>query len=104
MAPSKVAPKPAAPRPPAVKTRYFKGKPGAAVADSDDSDGEDEALPLANIGRGQAAAAAANADPTIVAGGAGRVIRPEALRDVKPKIKMELGNVKIPDGGVSRRE
>jgi hypothetical protein len=85
--------------------RYFKGKPGGAVADSDESDDDGDTLQLVK-GRGPAAAAAsaAKADPSIVAGGAGRVVRPDQLRDAKPKIKMELGGVTIPDGGVSRRE
>jgi hypothetical protein len=100
-------PKSAAPRPPS-KTRYFKGKPGGAVADSDsEGDDADDTLNLklvAQRGPAAAAAAAANADPSLVAGGAGRVITPGSLKDVKPRIKMDLASVVIPDGGVSKRE
>jgi len=107
MAPAKAAAsKPSAPRPPPTKTRYFKGKPGGVVADSDDEsdDGGDDLHLVRGRGPAAAAAAAAKTDPTLVAGGAGRVVRPEQLRDIKPKIKMDLGSVKIPDGGVSRRK
>lgn len=88
-------PAPQAPRAKPAKVRYFKGKPGGAVADSDSDSGEDETIPLRTTKQ-------VVSDPSIVAGGAGRVIRPETLKDVKPKIKMDLGSVKIPDGGVSR--
>ncbi|RSH79806.1 uncharacterized protein EHS24_009466 [Apiotrichum porosum] len=88
-------PAPQAPRAKPAKVRYFKGKPGGAVADSDSDSGEDETIPLRTTKQ-------VISDPSIVAGGAGRVIRPETLKDVKPKIKMDLGSVKIPDGGVSR--
>lgn len=75
-----------------VKTRYFKGKPGAEVDSESESEGDE---PILEIKR----SAAPKFDANIVAGGAGRVLK----TDDKPVIKMELGSVKL-EGGVKKRK
>lgn len=85
---STMAPAPPRPAVKPQKVRYFKGKPvGAVASDSDSDDDEDVVIPKRTVPK---------IDESLVAGGAGRVIK-----EGKPIIKMELGSVKVGgDGGV----
>ncbi|CAK9786441.1 hypothetical protein CC85DRAFT_329584 [Cutaneotrichosporon oleaginosum] len=86
MAPVARTAKPAqrAPPPPATKTRHRIGKPGGAVADSDSDEEETLEIPKR--------AAPVKLEAGLVAGGAGRVLKSEA-------IKVDLSKAKL-DGGV----